>query len=383
MARRKKITLQTLADELGVSVQTISKALHGKPGMSAATRLAILRTAADRGYVTLEQMQALAVDKVSPYPVFARRFALIASEQSLNYNRLLQQGLKERYLEFGHTVDTLLLTEGARPVKQEADSPDAADGWSAGTAGPEEEAAGQGEGMKPGAFAEWVDKHQLLHYDGIFIAPRLMPPETEERLLTLPMPRILLNYPPPLAPVDSVIWDVATAVHMAVAELVRHGHRSIMYVGDIESQRGFVLRWQAFGEAMRAHGLPVLPERHAIAGRGGHSRHWREELAERLQAHRPTAVLCGIDEEAAAVYDICSRCARIPAELSMVALLNEQTDHLPRFARPLLAIREAACRAADRMLWRIANPTLPYEHVRVRGEWVPGGTLAPAPAADE
>lgn len=30
--------------------------------------------------------------------------------------------------------------------------------------------------------------------------------------LGLPLPKILLNYPPPAAQVDSVIWDVASAV---------------------------------------------------------------------------------------------------------------------------------------------------------------------------
>jgi hypothetical protein len=34
---------------------------------------------------------------------------------------------------------------------------------------------------------------------------------------------------------------------------------------------------------------------------------------------------------------------------------------LPEFTRLLLSVRETCYRAADRMLWRIANPTLPCE----------------------
>jgi LacI family transcriptional regulator len=43
---------------------------------------------------------------------------------------------------------------------------------------------------------------------------------------------------------------------------------------------------------------------------------------------------------------------------------------------PLLAIRETGYRAADRMLWRIANPSLPYEHIRIQGELKIGSTTA-------
>lgn len=38
MARKKSIILQHIADELGLTIQTVSKALRGHPGMSEETR---------------------------------------------------------------------------------------------------------------------------------------------------------------------------------------------------------------------------------------------------------------------------------------------------------------------------------------------------------
>ena len=46
-----KITVQKLADMLGLSGAAVSMALHGKPGVSEDTRRRVLETARQQGYV--------------------------------------------------------------------------------------------------------------------------------------------------------------------------------------------------------------------------------------------------------------------------------------------------------------------------------------------
>ncbi|UKS24851.1 LacI family transcriptional regulator [Paenibacillus sp. HWE-109] len=341
---RKRVTLHDLADQLGLTIQTVSKALRGLPGMSEQTRSEVFRLARELGYMTKDQKQTLQLDHISPYPVVQRRFVLVQNKQSLNFNRLLLQGLHERFMEFGHTVQPLLI-----PPQ-----------------------------LKPPQFEAWAEDQGLLYAEGIFIAPRMSHDLLEQKLLELPLPRILLNFPPPESSVDSVIWDVYEAVYQAVRRLVRLGHERIMYVGDTKDQRGFVIRWQAFCEAMGKAGLPVDPQAH-ITRRDGTQR-WLGELEQVYRTHLPTAVICGIDEEAAPVYHTLRRIgAAIPQQCSFVALLNEQSDTLPLCSRPHLLIRETGYRAADRMLWRIANPHLPYEHVRLQGTFLVGSTLQKVP----
>ena len=340
--RRKKVTLTDLSNKLGLSVQTVSKALSGKPGMSEETRSEVFRLARELGYWTKDQRNALTYERISPYPIVRRRFLLLHNEQSVNFNRLLLAGLHERFTEFGHIVEPRLLP-------------------------PE---------LKPEAFDGWADKVGLPYAEGVFIAPRMAGAELEERLLALPMPRILLNFPPPESAVDSVIWDVQEAVHQSVRRLLRAGHRDILYVGDIVSQRGFRLRWSAFQEAMGEGGIAVDPERHWTKPMDGDAGSWVLGLIERIASFRPSAVLCGIDELAEpAYYALRDAGARIPQDISFVGIVNEQTDRLPTLARPLLPIKESGYRAADRLLWRLANPSMPYEHIRIRGDFYPGSTM--------
>ncbi|UJF32723.1 LacI family DNA-binding transcriptional regulator [Paenibacillus hexagrammi] len=51
----QKITMQDIADRLGVSKYVVSKALSGKSGVSAATRQRVLLMAGQLGYLTQEE----------------------------------------------------------------------------------------------------------------------------------------------------------------------------------------------------------------------------------------------------------------------------------------------------------------------------------------
>ena len=46
----KRVTIQDIADELGVSRNTVSKAINNADGLSEATREKILRKAIEMGY---------------------------------------------------------------------------------------------------------------------------------------------------------------------------------------------------------------------------------------------------------------------------------------------------------------------------------------------
>jgi LacI family transcriptional regulator len=340
LSRKKSVTLLHIANELGLTIQTVSKALRGHPGMSEETRGLVVKTAGRLGYRTKDQIHQLEQERISAYPAYTKRFILVQSEQSLGFLRLLLQGLHERFAEFGHRIDTLLLPE--RPTQTE--------------------------------FRGWLELNEIGFADGIFIAPRLLPEFVEESLLALQLPRVLLNFPPPEAKVDSVVWDVYEAMYMAVRTLVRAGHRRILYVGDIRLQRGFILRWQAFREAMKEIGGQATEEDHAVEPReAGYP--WLECFEAKFKLQQPTAVICGIDEEVAPVYYRLQSWTRVPEDCSLIGFLNEPVEHLPLIDRPALLIRETGYRAADRMLWRIANPGQPYEHIRLKGDFITGTTI--------
>ncbi|MDR6555256.1 LacI family DNA-binding transcriptional regulator [Paenibacillus qinlingensis] len=343
MPTRKAVTLKTIAIELGLTVQTVNKALKGKQGMSEATRQLIVQTAEKLGYYTMDQIRSLRLDHIAPYPNERLRFLLIQTAESVSYNRLLLQGLQERFFSFGHRIELLMLPQR---VKQEK-------------------------------MGKWLEEAGVQYADGVFIAPSILPQAWEAALFNLPIPRILLSFPPTGVKIDSVIWDVYEATCQAVAYMRGQGHERIMYVGDIQMQRGSILRWQAFNYAMHASGITIIPTEHSIGLRDVDMQ-WCKQLASQIAHHKPSAIICGIDHEVAIVHDICKELnLRVPDDISLVGLLNEQLDTLPEFTRPLLPIAQTGYRAADRMLWRIANPTLPFEHIRIQGEFHVGLTTAP------
>ncbi|MFC0212391.1 LacI family DNA-binding transcriptional regulator [Paenibacillus chartarius] len=342
MPIRKQATLRTIAAELGLTVQTVSKALKGKPGMSEATRQLVVQTAVKQGYYTKEQIRSLRFEHIAPYPNERLRFLLVQTKEGAVYNRLLLQGLHDRFASFGHRIELLPLP---RNIKTED---------------------------MPG----WIEDSGIAYSDGIFISPGLTPKAWEPHLFGLPLPRILLSFPPNGVKIDSVIWDVYEAAFQSVAYLRSLGHERIMYVGDVHLHPGFILRWQAFCHAMSLFGAEAEPSAHSISERNAHPK-WREELRQLMVRHSPTAIVCGVDNEVSIVYGICCELGwRVPGDVSLVGFLNEQPDTLPLFTRPLLPIRQTGYRAADRMLWRIANPTLPYEHIRIQGDFCVGQTTA-------
>ena len=345
MPVRKKVTLKTLASELGLTVQTVSKALKGKAGMSEATRQLIVLTAEKSGYYTKEQIRSLRLQHIAPYPIERQRFLLVQTQESVNYNRLLLEGLHERFASFGHQISTLLLPHM----------------------------------IDEKAMGRWLEEHEVHYADGVFIAPSILPKAWEKPLFELNMPRILLSFPPSGTRLDSVIWDVYEATFQSVAYLRSIGHTNIMYVGDIQLQRGFTLRWQAFCQAMSDYGEAIDPSMHSTYHRRPEAE-WLAELKGQLLRHKPSAIICGIDGEVPLIYRLCTELGlRAPEDVSIIGFLNEQREDspLPIFTRPLLPIRETGYRAADRMLWRIANPTLPFEHIRIQCELLVGNTTLP------
>ena len=70
LAGRGAVSMQNIADELGVSKVTVSKAINGKEGVSGPLRQKILQTAADHGYVLPDYGQRK-----------ARTIAIIMSER--------------------------------------------------------------------------------------------------------------------------------------------------------------------------------------------------------------------------------------------------------------------------------------------------------------
>lgn len=341
MPRKKPVTLRTIADELNLTVHTVSKALRGLPGMSEATRKAVVERARELGYLTKEQEAGMTAERIPRIHAKPRRFAMLLGGD-VPFLRQQLEGLQARLHELGHTLVPLFVP---RPL------------------------------FEGGPLDEWLERSGMDYMDGLFLTTGLSE-RLETALLQLPQPKVLINYPPDLAEVDSVIWDVEYAVHRSVKALREQGHSRILYVGNIEQQRGFRLRWLAFASAMRQGGQePPDPDEHVTVATDDRAR-WMEKLRSRLDSGRYTAVLSVVPGQSEWVYAAAASLGlNVPDDLSVVGMEHEELPHIPELSRPVLLTREAGERAAELMLRRIANPLLPFEHVRLKGPFLQGGSI--------
>ncbi|WP_438446507.1 LacI family DNA-binding transcriptional regulator [Gorillibacterium sp. sgz5001074] len=343
MPLKKEITLKTIADELGLTVHTVSKALRGLPGMSESTRREVFRTARSLGYWSKALSDGLAAERIPMASGKPRRFALLIMNDSRLF-RLQSEGLERRLHELGHAAQNLLFPGWCRREEE---------------------------------LLEWAERAGLLHMDGLFLGPAI-PEWVETAFLKLSVPVVIINYPPVEAAVDSVIWDVQHAVHISVDALYKQGHRSILYAGDTVKFRGFRLRWEAFLNASARLGLSLNPGEHLTEGTEDRGR-WMGRLKTRLASGRYTAVIGGVSGEAEWIFGAAAALGlSVPEELSVVGIEDWEVLHRPGLSRPVLLIDESGERAAELMLRRLANPLSPYEHVRLLGPFVPGETMGPA-----
>ena len=90
---KKSVTLELIAERMGLSVQTVSKALRGKPGMSEETRQAVAVMARQLGYRTKGQRHSMSVEQLPLIPGAKRRFSFVMKgDQSFSgLNQLILQ----------------------------------------------------------------------------------------------------------------------------------------------------------------------------------------------------------------------------------------------------------------------------------------------------
>lgn len=66
----KRVTLQDIAEELGISRNTVSKAINNSDGIAAATRDKILQKAMEMGYKQFSYVNAImASDEITSFPI--------------------------------------------------------------------------------------------------------------------------------------------------------------------------------------------------------------------------------------------------------------------------------------------------------------------------
>ncbi|MBB6729751.1 LacI family DNA-binding transcriptional regulator [Cohnella zeiphila] len=349
----KKVTMQQIADHVGVSKFAVSKALAGKSGVSADTRERIIGAATQLGYFAQKRAKVGAARSGAEPAGKADRDTIIVlipnvryqNRHSFYWGRIIDgitTGLEE------HQIGILIVTEHITDN-----------------------------------FAKLINPEGVLGLVGVgLISNQLL---LEIRNLGIPF--VMVDHEDPLIPSDALFMNNYECMRRVTNYLFGNGHRRIQFVGNTRYSRSFYDRWLGFRSMMEENETPLEQEPELLAFEGEN----RSEMTEALDAvlgrmaeerRLPTALVCANDSIAICVMTVLARLGiDVPGQVSVTGFDNIDDAALAKPTLSTVHVNKEALgqRAVETLLWRIRHPDGPKERILLSGDFVLRQSTAPCP----
>ncbi len=284
----KSVTIVDIADRLGLSPMTVSRALNGTPpGASAATRARVLACAADLGYQPNRWARSLVQRRSSIV-------GIVIPDIAHTFFAQITTGIEEVLEKSGY--DILLCHSRNDPAREKSEI-----------------------AMLTGS-----------RVDGLIVAS-CQPPLSPDLFLDIrrrKIPFVLIDRFFPKRSFAGVRTDDREVGRVATAYLVSLGHSRIAFIGGPDLSPA-LLRRRGFSDALGSAGLRSRSA-WIVAGdfeiEGGYSA-MQQLLAART---RPTAVFAANDPMAiGAIYAARDAGLRVPQDISVIGAGNIEGRHHP------------------------------------------------------
>jgi Transcriptional regulators len=263
-----RVTIQSIADHLGISKFAVSRALTGKAGVSEATRLLVHNAAAELGYENRRRP-----------PLAGRTIEVIFKDRTV--------ASRELWIDVQHGVDSEAVLNGYNMAVRWTDDPTILKRLETNTAG------------------------------FVLIGPQ--PPEMFEAVDKSPVPAVVVNHiVPPLLGIDQIsATDIEAGVYVAryLADL---GHRRVVYAHGRMGYPGRHARLRGFSEAINA--IEGMELREISFADDQAASDLRDALLAMVRDDfEPTAFFCGSDGVAVTVVSELMRMGlRVPEDVSVI-----------------------------------------------------------------
>lgn len=307
----KRVRMADIAQKLGVSTVTVSKALSGKDGVSESVRAKIRQTAIDMGYRLRSAGQESPAGETVGVLIHER---FLSKEQSFYlslYERVVSNLAK--YDMFG-LLESVLWSDEAGCVKPR--------------------------------FVQSGRVQSLMVIGS-------MSGEYLRFVQGLGLPVVQLDAYDADVSMDTVISDGYYGMYRMTNYLIRRGHSRIAYLGSVGATSSITDRYFGYCRALRESGIDlrsqwILPDRDELGN-------FRITLPEEM----PTAFACNCD---AAAYNLVKLLAekgiRVPEDVSVVAfddfLFSELSS--PRITTYAVDMEGMSRASVEQLLRRSAEP---------------------------
>lgn len=323
---KRNITMKDIADKLGVSSVTVSKALNDKEGVSDSLKLKIKKVASEMGYR------------------FNSAAKSIKDGLSYNIGVMIPQrftGLRESfYLQVYQQIAIQLDHYGYFGILNILSS----------------------ENEEQLNFPRVYSENKV---DGIIILGQVSK-KYIETVQNMELPKLFLDFYDEHAAIDSIVTDNFYGAYEITNYLIRCGHREIAYVGNVYSTSSIQDRFLGYYKSLLEHGLK-FNERYLINDRDEHGTYIDIELPEQM----PTAFVCNCDQVAYLLGErLTSMGYRIPDDCSIVGFDNDVYATLanPPLTTVEVDIEQMARSAVKAIMDKVSNPHRRIGRMLVQGK---------------
>ena len=324
----KTVRLADIAEKVGVSVVTVSKAIRGKDGVSEELRTQILSLAEEMGYEAKSS----------------------AENETEHDSYIIGILTSYRYLERGSSFYWSLYERLLTQLSVNGDF-----------------------GFLEVISAEDEEKIsvprivQERHADGLIVMGKLED-DYIKMLNTLHVPFTMLDSYQVRYPYDTVISDGYYGMCAMTDYLIEMGHKKIFFIGTIGETSSITDRYFGYCRAMTEAGIPVtndmlLPDRNA---EGKIEISLPEDIAERA-----TALVCNCDFTAYAVFQkLTAMGIRVPEDISLVGFDNYILSEMSSVKITTYAVNQDGMAevSAQQIRERIKNPDSKQRIQTIGGE---------------
>ena len=317
----KNVTLQNIADQLGVTRMSVSRALNNQPGISEELRRSILNKAREMGYITKQKNNGSKLKNLAF--LLHTRFYHVANEDYytrilFHMNRVCQE----------HNCVLSLFTLSVDDI------------------------------------AQLTIPKQLSACDGVAVAGEL-PDSYMFALCSLGMPLVMIDFVSPYIKQDCVIADNFQMGHFAAMHLIDKGHTRLGFLYARSAHLNVTDRLYGFRKALELANLPLRDD-WLITNISNDGVYYALDVI--LPDDMPTAFVCRNDTAAYFLIQTLSAAGyRVPEDVSIISFDNTS---LAIACRPPLTTfdinkEQFARYAFDLLVERIADTNAPYKTVYI------------------
>lgn len=224
-----KITLQDIADALGISRNTVSRALNNTGIVSDATRDKIFQKAAEMGYKQFPMVSSVTETAVPPAPGTANEIALFTQSfpGSSHFGTKLLDSFQKKIGDFGYKLSIYIIRDSE--IEQLCFPANFNQEHTSGIICLE---------LFSEAYSDFVCRQNLpvLFVDTVF------------------------NHNDLNLQADLLYMENHTSVYLMLKELIQDGCKSISFIGDRFHCQSFYERWKTYCAVLADHNIAVNVE---------------------------------------------------------------------------------------------------------------------------